>query len=385
MCIYIHQKGKYIAYHILPCKIYTSKFHQRKNHLVSNCITVWYLIISRHNMIWTSTLSKIEWYHFIKGSLKELPCYGYLWWPRMNGMEWTGLDWNGMEWKRNGMEKKWNGVDPNGMTWHDGTKASSFRFWRMSRTKASFSQLPNSNVEGCLARKLHIHMCRFQILRDVSHESFVFTFATFRFWGTSRTKASFSHLPLSDFEGRLARKLHFHMCHFQILKDVSHYKLRFHICHFQILRDVSHESFIFTCAIFRFWGTSRTKASFSHLPLPDFEGRLARKLRFHICHFQILRDVSHESFIFTCAIVGFWGKSRAKASFSHLPLSDSEGRLARNAFLRDSGCAKCCVSEDGWGSLSGGRLRDGLGYMFGSCRSERPRSGTDSSGVNFPI
>ena len=143
----------------------------------------------------------------------------------------------------------------------------------------------------------------------------------------SRTKASFSHVPFSDFEGRLARKP------------------RFHICHFQILR------------------ASRTKASFSHLPLSDFEGCLARKLHFHMCHFQFV-----------------WGKSRAKASFSHLPLSDSEGRLARNSFLRDSRCAKYCVSEDGWGSLSGGRLRDGLGYMFGSW-SERPRSGTDSSGV----
>ena len=38
-----------------------------------------------------------------------------------------------------------------------------------------------------------------------------------------------------------------------------------------------------------------------------------------------------------------------------------EGSLARNAFLRESGCTKCCVlqgktvPEDGWGSLSGGR------------------------------
>ena len=267
MCIYIHQKGKHIAYHILPCKIYTSKFHQRKNHLMSNCITVWYLIISRHNMICTSTLSKIEWYHFIKGSLKELPCYGYLWWPRMNGMEWNGLAWIGLDW--NGMEMKWTGkeMEWSGMEWND-----------MAWCHESF---------------------QFQILKNVSHESLVFTSATFRFWGTSRTKASFSHVPLSDFEGRLARKLHFHMCHFQILRDVSHESFVFT----QMLRDVSHESFIFTSAIFRFWRMSRTKAAFSHLPLSDFEGRLARKLHFHICHFQILRDVSHESFIFTCAIL----------------------------------------------------------------------------------
>ena len=43
-------------------------------------------------------------------------------------------------------------------------------------TKASFSHLP------------------LQFLRDLSHESFVFTSSTFIFWVNSRTKASFSHL-----------------------------------------------------------------------------------------------------------------------------------------------------------------------------------------------
>ena len=51
---------------------------------------------------------------------------------------------------------------------------------------------------------------------------------------------------------------------------------------------------IFTSSSSRFWGKSRTKASFSHLPLSVFEGSLAQKLHFHICHFQILREVSHE-------------------------------------------------------------------------------------------
>ena len=73
--------------------------------------------------------------------------------------------------------------------------------------------------------------------------SFVFVSYTFRFWGKSRTKASLSHLTLSDF-----------------------------------------------------WGTSRTKASFLHLQLSLFILResLAQKLRFRIFHFQILREVSHE-------------------------------------------------------------------------------------------
>ena len=59
-------------------------------------------------------------------------------------------------------------------------------------------------------------------------------------------------------------------------------KLHFHIFHFQFLREVSHENFVFTSSIFTFWGKSRTKALFSYLQL-----------------FQILREVSHENFIFT--------------------------------------------------------------------------------------
>ena len=123
------------------------------------------------------------------------------------GLEWIGLEWIGMDW--------------NGMTWH-GTKASSFRFWRKSRTKALLS-----------------------------------------------------HLQLSDFEGSLARML----C--------------FRIFHFQILRAVSHESFVSTSSAFRFW-----------------------------------KGVSHESFVFTSSAFSFCGKSRTKC------------------VLRDSGCTKCCVLQD---------------------------------------
>ena len=43
-----------------------------------------------------------------------------------------------------------------------------------------------------------------------------------------------------------------------------------------------------------FWGTSRTKASFSHFPLSLFERSRARKLRFHIFSFQFLKEISHE-------------------------------------------------------------------------------------------
>ena len=178
-----------------------------------------------------------------------------------DGQEW--MEWNGMEWRLTGMLNwiEWNGMGWNGLDWNDMAWHETFQF---------------QNFEGSLARKLLFNICSFQILREVSHNSFDFTSATFRFWGRSRTKASFSHLPLSLLEESLARKL------------------LFHIFQFQILREVSHESFVFTSATFSFWGKSRTKASFSHLPLSVFEGSLAQKLHFHICHFQILREVSHE-------------------------------------------------------------------------------------------
>ena len=77
------------------------------------------------------------------------------------------------------------------------------------RTKASFSHLPLSDFDGSLARKLRFHIFNVQIWGDVLLESFVFTSSTFRFGGTSCTKAAFSLLPLSDFEGSLARNLVF--------------------------------------------------------------------------------------------------------------------------------------------------------------------------------
>ena len=82
-----------------------------------------------------------------------------------------------------------------------------------------------------------------------------------------------------------------------------------------IIKEVSHESFVFTSSTLTFWGMSRTKALFSHLQLSLLERCLARKLRFHIFNFHFLREVSHESFVFTSSTFTFWGKSRTKCVF----------------------------------------------------------------------
>jgi hypothetical protein len=153
---------------------------------------------------------------------------------------------------------------------------------RVSRSTGWFSHLELWVFEVYLARKLRFHIFNLHFLRVVSHGSFVFTSWSVSFWRMSRTKASFSHLQLSLFEGCLARKLRFHILLF---------------------------------SSFRFWGRSSMKASLSHLPLRLFQGSLARQLRFHIVSVHFLREVSHESFAFTSSTFSFWGKSCAKCIF----------------------------------------------------------------------
>ena len=120
----------------------------------------------------------------------------------------------------------------------------------------------------------------FHFLREVPHESFVFISSAFTLWGNSRTTASLSYVPFTS--------------------------------------------------IYTLWGKSRTKASFSHLQLALFEGSLAPKLRFHISHFHFVREVLQERIVFTSSTITFWGKSRTKASFSHLQLSRFEGSFTGN-------------------------------------------------------
>ena len=129
----------------------------------------------------------------------------------------------------------------------------------------------------------------------------------------SRTKASFSHLQRSDFEGRLPRKLRFYLFSLQTLKEVLHESFVFTSSTFRFLRNISHESFAFTSSAFRLSGKSRTKAPFSHLQLEDSEGRLTRELRFHIFSLQTLREVLHESFDFKSS--GFEGCLARKLRF----------------------------------------------------------------------
>ena len=134
-----------------------------------------------------------------------------------------------------------------------------------------------------------------------------------------------------------------------------------------------------------------SKSSFSKLePLElEFEGCLARKLRFQSLKSWNLKDVSHQSFVRTLEI---WRMSRTKASSSKLEHLEFEGKLARNAFLPDSGCTKSSILQDKtclrysqmmWGSLSGGRF--GNHSVLPGSFSNRPRCGTAGLGVTFQL
>ena len=76
-----------------------------------------------------------------------------------------------------------------------------------------------------LPRKLRFHIFNLQILKEVSHESFHCTTSTCRFKET-RTKASFSHLQLADFEGRARESFPLHNFNLQVLKRKSRTQAR---------------------------------------------------------------------------------------------------------------------------------------------------------------
>ena len=109
-----------------------------------------------------------------------------------------------------------------------------------------------------------------------------------------RVQASFSQFELAKFEGSL---FHFHLAR----------KLRFHIFHFQILKEVSHESFIFTSSAFTFccfvfdvvnfdnWGSL---AELLRRRQVQNLGRPRRISAFLMLSSSIMEEVSQNSFVF---------------------------------------------------------------------------------------
>ena len=213
------------------------------------------------------------------------------------------------------------------------------KVWQFERVKVWMSQCLKVwmsellEFEGGLARNLPLHIFNCWNFK-VSHESFPFTSSTGGIWRRSRTKVSFSHLQLLEFEGGLARKRPFH-----IFKSWNS-------------KGVSHESFLFTSSTGGIWMRSRTKVSFSHLQLLEFEGGLTRKFPFRIFNWWNLKEVSHEMHLWELAM--------------HEMLCFAGQNVSRMM------CGEACP-PDGLGTRS---------FRVGSF-SKRPRHGTASSAVTF--
>ena len=179
--------------------------------------------------------------------------------PRLK--EWRNeLNWNDLSWTElNWIELNW-------------IKFNDWMLKRKSRTKASFPHLQLSLFEGSLARKLRFHIFHCQNLREVSHQSFVFTF---RFWGKAPTKCvlrvsrwtKFCVLQDKTCLGRCMGKL--------VWRTVAE--------HARLYRDNARIGRALELPV---------QAYFSQLELSKFEGSLAPKLRFHIFHFKhFLKEV----------------------------------------------------------------------------------------------
>ena len=176
--------------------------------------------------------------------------------------------------------------------------------------------------------------------KEVSHKSFIFKAWTLGIWRKPPTKASFSHLQLLEFEGSLARnafltvsgctkccvlqdKTCLGWCVGKLVPRTGAEHVRFRAGSFsnRPRSETASSGVTFTSWTLKIWRRSRTKASLSYLQLLEFEGGLARKLRFRIftCCFYIfnyfngwnLKEVSHESFVSAFSTVGNWRRSIA--------------------------------------------------------------------------
>ena len=267
----------------------------------------------------------LQWMSLERMSLQWMP----LQWM---SLQWMSLERASLQWtdcRCNGCHCNWqllvfDWILPRKLRFH----IVNLHFWEKSRTKAS------------LLRP------QFPVFVEASHESFALHLQLFRFLteGKPHTKASFSHSQLSLFEGSLARirfeKWRSAKCCTLQQRKVCRATVarRSRVCRVmlgsfsawpgnatatsgvvletwscQFLKEVSHESFVFTSSTFRFWLKSCTKASFSHRQLSVFIEVSHETSCFHIVNFQLLAEVSHESFVFTSSTFSFWLKSLTKA------------------------------------------------------------------------
>ena len=119
---------------------------------------------------------------------------------------------------RDGLRRRHFGIDSCSFCARSGTDGSRWLLLFFDDAAllcfSMFFMCWNTLCIGSAALKRWVHFLNSWNLKEASHESFVFNSSTFGIRRKSRTKASFSHLQLLEFQGSLARKLRFQLFNF---------------------------------------------------------------------------------------------------------------------------------------------------------------------------
>ena len=139
--------------------------------------------------------------------------------------------------------------------------ASNFHFWRKSRTKVSFLIFKASFLKE-VSHKSFVFELQSFIFEGSLAEMLRFWSSKLRFWRKSRTKASFLSCAAS-FLRKSRTKASFLSCTASFLKEVSQKSFIFELQSFDVWRKLREKTLRFWASKFQFWRKSR-RESISH-------------------------------------------------------------------------------------------------------------------------
>ena len=216
-----------------------------------------------------------------------------------------------------------------------------------SRTKASFPHLQLSVLEGCLAPKLRFYIFNFQVFEASLAPKLRFHIFSFQFWGKSCNKASFN---FSLSEGDLARNEFCKVsgctkcCVLQDQRCLERPREGFgnRFGWGRIMPGLARGVAVASGVVFPTWSAPFLKgisheSSFSHLPLSDLEGKFWKvshqSFVFASSTFRFCGKVSHQGFVFTSSTFRFWGKTSHQSFVFASSTFSFGGKVSRQSFV----------------------------------------------------
>ena len=213
--------------------------------------------------------------------------------------------------------------------------ASKLQFWRKSRTKASFLSIKASFLKE-VSQKSFVFMLQSFVFEGSLAEMLRFRASKLRFWRKSRTKASFLsfkawflkevsqksfvfELHSFNFEGSLAEMLRFRASKLRFWRK-SRRNASFLSIKASFLKEVSQKSFVFDLQSFIFEGSLAEKLRFWASQL-QFWRKSRKNASLLIFKASFLKEVSQKKLRFWAAKLYFWRKSRRNASFLSIKAS----------------------------------------------------------------